>query len=332
MAWSCKVPDSLSCSICLDILKSPVTLQCGHSYCMDCINGYWDQEDCRSVYDCPQCRRIFIPRPVLGKNTILADLTGKMLGTGQPTHPGKDEVGPADVECDFCTQRKLKAVKSCLVCLASYCSTHLQPHYESAAFKRHKLVEVSASMQEKICPKHDKLLEVYCRSDGQCICLLCVMDEHKGHDTVSAAAERKEKQTQFGKKKQRYQQGIQEKEKLLRQLRHKVKALQCSGDEAVDQNEKAYAEIVLMADKRRCAVNEMIRVQEKAAVNQAEALIDRLEKEISELRKGEDGLKQLSLTEDHIHFLQFKLILTLKQERSSPFIPAISVWIPTQHL
>ena len=101
------------------------------------------------------------------------------------------------VECDFCTGRRLKAVKSCLVCLASYCSTHLQPHYLSAAFKRHKLVEVCASMQDKICPKHNKLLEVFCRTDGHCICLLCVMDEHRSHDTVSAAAEREDRQVRL---------------------------------------------------------------------------------------------------------------------------------------
>lgn len=194
MAESCKEPDPLSCSICLDILKSPVTLHCGHSYCMDCVNGYWDQQSHGGVYSCPQCRHAFTRRPVLNKNTVLADLARKTSGARQPTTPERDGVGLGDVECDFCTVRKLKAVKSCLVCLASYCATHLQPHYESAAFKRHKLVEVSASMQEKICSKHDKLLEVYCRTDDQCICLLCVMDEHKNHDTVSAASERKERQ------------------------------------------------------------------------------------------------------------------------------------------
>lgn len=70
---------------------------------------------------------------------------------------------------------------------------------------------------------------------------------------------------------------------------------QCSGDAAVDQNEKAYAEIIQMADKRRCAVNELIRVQEKAAVSQAEAIVDQLEKETCELRKREDELKCHSL-------------------------------------
>lgn len=79
---------------------------------------------------------------------------------------------------------------------------------------------------------------------------------------------------------------------------------QTAGDAAAEQNEKAHAELVLLADRRHSAVEEMIRVQERAAVSRTEALLERLVKQISELRKGEDQLKQLSLTEDHIYFLQ----------------------------
>ncbi|KAM4733957.1 E3 ubiquitin/ISG15 ligase TRIM25-like [Anableps anableps] len=303
MAEKSEAPYSLCCSICLEVLKNPVTLPCGHSYCMDCVNNYWDLDDQKGVCSCPQCRHTFSSRPVLNKNRVLVDLIEKITESGQTTL-GEKETGPKEVECDFCTVKKLKAVKTCLVCLASYCATHVQPHYESAAFKRHKLVEVSGSIQERICSKHDKLLEVYCRSDDECVCLLCVMDEHKGHDTVSAAAGRKEKQKLFGEKKQRYQQGIGEKEKQLRLLRQKIKALKFSRDAALDQNEKIYAEIVLMADKRRSVVKELIMRQEKAAFGQTETLVDRLEKEIRDLRGREDELRKLSSTEDNIYFLQ----------------------------
>ena len=80
------------------------------------------------------------------------------------------------------------------MCLASYCDVHVQPHYESAAFKKHKLVSAFKRLQETICPRHDKLLEVYCRTDRRCICYLCLTDEHKGHDTVLAETEIQHKQ------------------------------------------------------------------------------------------------------------------------------------------
>uniref|UniRef100_A0A667ZEQ2 E3 ubiquitin/ISG15 ligase TRIM25-like n=1 Tax=Myripristis murdjan TaxID=586833 RepID=A0A667ZEQ2_9TELE len=174
--------EKFSCSICLDLLKDPVALPCGHSYCMSCIQSCWDGEDQRKIYSCPQCRQTFTPRPVLRKNTIL-----------QAAPPDGCYAGPGDVACDVCTGRKLKALKSCLVCLVSYCQQHLQPHIESPAFENHKLVDPSKNLKDKLCSRHDEMMKIFCRTDQQCICYLCSMEEHKDHNTVSAAAERTER-------------------------------------------------------------------------------------------------------------------------------------------
>ncbi|XP_036374444.1 E3 ubiquitin/ISG15 ligase TRIM25-like [Megalops cyprinoides] len=308
--------DQFSCSICLDLLKDPVTIPCGHSYCMDCIKGCWDQDDHTGVYSCPQWRQIFTPRPVLGRNTMLAEVVEKLKKTGpQAAPPAHCYAGPGDVACDFCTGRKCKAIKCCLVCLASYCKTHIQPHYEFPAFKKHKMIQASRQLEEMICSHHDKVMEVYCRTDQQCICYLCTMDEHRGHDTVSATAERTEKQKQLGETQRKFQQRIQEREKELQDLRQAVESLTRSAQAAVEDSEKIFTEMIRSIERRRSEVKELIRDQEKAAVSQAERLLKQLEQEIAELRRRDAELEQFSHTEDHIHFLQ---------------IPVSSPWTPTQ--
>lgn len=184
------------CSICLQLLEDPVTIPCGHSYCIKCINTFWDKTNNRGrTYSCPQCREPFCPRPVLKRNTLLADLLEqRRRKTSQNATADDTYAAPGDVQCDACTGRKRKACMFCLVCLASYCEAHLQPHYEVPPLQKHSLIPPSARIKESICVHHDKLLEIYCRTDQQFICLMCVMDNHKGHDTVAVAAEKSEMQ------------------------------------------------------------------------------------------------------------------------------------------
>ena len=51
-------------------------------------------------------------------------------------------------------------------------------------------------------------------------------------------------------------------------------------------------------------MKDLIRAQQRAAVSQAEGLVESLEQEIAELRKRYAELEKISHTEDHILFLQ----------------------------
>ncbi|KAJ7998124.1 hypothetical protein DPEC_G00219320 [Dallia pectoralis] len=317
--------DQFCCSVCLDLLKEPVTIPCGHSYCKSCIESCWDQDDLKGIYNCPQCRQTFTPRPTLRKNNMLAEVVDKLKKTGlQAASTGLCSAGPGDVVCDFCTgTRKQKALMSCLMCLASYCETHLQPHYEVAPLKKHKLIKATTQLQEKICRHHDKLLEVFCRTDQQCICMLCVMDEHKGHDTVSAAAERTEKQKQLGISQQEVQQKVQEREKELKELQQAVESLKRSAQTAVEDSEKIFTELIRSIERRSSELKKLIRDQEKTQVSQVEGLMEKLKQEITELKKRSTELEKISHTEDHIHF--FQSYQSLSSTSVSSDLPSITV-------
>uniref|UniRef100_A0A673MB60 Tripartite motif-containing protein 16-like n=1 Tax=Sinocyclocheilus rhinocerous TaxID=307959 RepID=A0A673MB60_9TELE len=313
--------NEFSCSICLDLLKDPVTIPCGHSYCMSCITGYWDQN---SVYSCPQCRQTFTPRPVLGKNTMLAEVLEKLKKTKrQAARSAQCFAGSGDVECDICTGRKYKAIKSCLVCLESYCKNHFKRHEEFHSGKRHKLTDANGQLQEMICPQHDKLLEIFCRTEQQCICYMCMVDEHKDHNTVSAAAERTEKQRQLEETQRTNQLTIQERQKKLEELREAVESHKRSAQAAVEDSERIFTELIRSIERSRSEVTQLIRDQENAAVSRAEGQLEQLEQEIEDLRRRDAELEQISHTDNHIRF--FQIFQSLSVPPGSTNSPSITV-------
>ncbi|XP_071322661.1 E3 ubiquitin/ISG15 ligase TRIM25-like [Trachinotus anak] len=297
--------EKFCCSICLDLLKDPVTIPCGHSYCMSCINGHWDKEGKENVHSCPQCRQTFKMRPDLEKNTMLADLVEDLKKTGPQAAPADHRyVGPGDVACDFCSGRKRKATKSCLQCLVSYCEQHLQSHYEVAPLKKHKLIEASPNLQANICSRHNEVMKIFCGTDQQCICYLCSMDEHKGHNTVPAAAEMTKRQNKLGQSRQEIQRGIQDRENRVKMLKQEVECINRSADKAVEKCDNLSNELVSQITRRCCAVKSKIRSQLEMEVRRAKELQGKLEQELVELRRKDAELQKLSRTQDQIHFLQ----------------------------
>ncbi|KAM9424649.1 tripartite motif-containing protein 16-like [Pholidichthys leucotaenia] len=316
--------EKFCCSICLDLLKDPVTIPCGHSYCMNCIRSHWDSAIWLGVYNCPQCRKTFRPRPDLVKNVMFAELVEDLKKTGLQDAPADHcYAGPEDVVCDVCTGRKLKAAKSCLDCRASYCEKHLQHHYDAPPLKKHKLINPSKNLQENICSRHDEVMKIFCRTDQQSICYLCTMVEHKGHETVPAAAERTEKQKELEVSRLKIHQRIQDKEKDVKVLQQDVEAILRSADKAVEDSEKIFTEMIRLIQKRSSDVKLQIRIQQGTEVRQVRDLQEKLEQEISDLKRKDTELEQLLKTEDHNQFLHnypSLSVLTLSESTHSSSI------------
>ncbi|XP_046729755.1 tripartite motif-containing protein 29-like [Silurus meridionalis] len=134
-------------------------------------------------------------------------------------------------------------------------------------------LDLLKDLQEKVCSEHYEVLKIYCQSF---ICYLCTMHEHRGHDTVAAAAERAEKQTELKEEQMKFQQRIQKKQKKVQELKQDVNIIKLSAQTAVDDSEKIFTEMFSSMEKKRSEVTELIRDQEKAELSRDQRLISSL--------------------------------------------------------
>ena len=213
-------------------------------------------------------------------------------------------VEPGEVPCDVCTGTQLKALKSCLVCLTSYCHTHLEPHLRVAGLKRHELVEPSDRLEDRMCQKHSRLLELFCQTEQVCVCKFCTEGDHKSHPVVPLKEEYEEKMVQLGKMESEVQQMMQERRRKIQEIKDTVKLSQADADREIADGEQVLAALMRRIEKWRDDLNQVVKEKLKSTEKQAEGLIKELEREIEDLTARSSEVKQLSDTEDPLHFLQ----------------------------
>ncbi|XP_031157057.2 E3 ubiquitin/ISG15 ligase TRIM25-like, partial [Sander lucioperca] len=282
--------DQFVCSICLDVFTDPVTTSCGHNFCKNCIAKHWNTND---RYRCPLCKEGFTKRPDLRVNTFISEIVAQFRQSAQQkasSSSSEQQVSkPGEVPCDVCTGTKLKALKSCLVCLVSYCETHLEPHLTMSGLKRHQLIDPVENLEGRICTEHDKPLELFCKTDQTCVCMLCTVLDHKTHDVVPLKEGYERKKTEA-----EIQQMIQKRRLKIQEIKHSV-------DLSDDIREIAECVQVFTSLKESVELINTIKEQHKTTEKQAEAFIKELEQEISELMKRSTEVEQVLHSEDHLH-------------------------------
>ncbi|XP_060788851.1 zinc-binding protein A33-like [Neoarius graeffei] len=285
--------EQLLCSICLDVFTDPVTTPCGHNFCKSCLTQCWEKsQHCH----CPLCKEKFTKKPELKINTTLrevADLFKKKRGPEKP-----------EVLCDACTGEKLKALKSCLDCRATFCKTHFEPHNHVSSFKKHKLINPVENLEDYICQKHERPLELFCRDDQTCVCQFCTEGDHKNHNTVPIEEESGERKTQLGKTQTDVQQMIQDRLKKIQEIKHSVELSKRSTEKEKADSVEVFTALIRSIERSQAELLEAMEEKQKAAERQAEGLIKELEQEITVLKRRDTELEQLSHTEEHLHLLQ----------------------------
>ncbi|XP_034418652.1 E3 ubiquitin-protein ligase TRIM21-like [Cyclopterus lumpus] len=297
--------DQFLCSVCLDVFTHPVTTPCGHNFCKKCINDYWDTNNQNM---CPMCKKVFTSRPELLVNTFISEMVSQFRQSAQQkassSSSEQQESKPGEVPCDVCTGTKLKALKSCLVCLASYCETHLEPHLTMSGLKRHQLMDPVENLEDRMCTKHDKPLELFCRTDQTCVCMLCTVLDHKMHNVVPLKEEYEGKKVELEKTEAEIQEMIQKRRLKIQEVKHKVELSEEDADREKAEGVQVFTDLKESVERKLNKLINTIEEKQRTTKQQAEDSIRELEQEISELMKRSTEVEKLSLSEDHLHLLQ----------------------------
>ncbi|KAL6490942.1 hypothetical protein MHYP_G00012870 [Metynnis hypsauchen] len=286
--------DQFLCSICLDVFTDPVTTPCGHNFCMKCIRTCWgDSEQCH----CPFCKEKFTKRPELKVNTAFREVVDHFKKkSGCLNKP--------EVLCDACIGAKQKALKSCLDCGLTFCKSHLEPHDHIPKLKKHRLINPVEKLQDYICQRHERPLELFCRDDQNYVCQFCTEGDHKNHNTVLIEEESGEKKSQLEKTQTEVLQMIQDRLKKIKDIKHSVELRKRNTEKEKADSVEVFTALICSIERSQAELLEVMEENQKAAERQVEDLIKELEQEITELKRRDIELEQLSHTEDHLHFLQ----------------------------
>ncbi|KAI5622255.1 E3 ubiquitin-protein ligase TRIM58-like [Silurus asotus] len=296
---------------------------------MACIGGYWKTS---SLFMCPMCKKTFFKQPDISINTVLREIAEQFKDMRIKPVQHVLEKPPEElcleipelippsgplikgVCCDVCTGPQQRAVKSCLVCLTSYCEEHLKTHM--ARFTKHKLIEPVQNLEDRMCKKHERLLELFCKKDQIMVCVLCTEMDHRAHYTVPVEREWSEKKALLRKKEAEVQQMIQLRLKKVEDIKHSIELNKHSALREIEDSMQVFSNLIQMVQKAQSELVFAIEEKQRKTVSWAQGLIEELEREISMLKARNNEIDHLARTDDHIFFLQnLPLLITHPQTK-----------------
>ncbi|XP_067379316.1 E3 ubiquitin-protein ligase TRIM39 isoform X1 [Channa argus] len=300
--------EQLKCCICLDTYTDPVSIPCGHNFCLDCIEGYWNT---KKKAECPLCKEVFKKRPQLRINRTFAEIIDviKRFLLSRQKDEGFFDISSVkseedEVPCDVSNDYKSASVKSCLVCQASYCEIHLTPHLRESALQRHRLMDPDIFSSSHLCRNHNKPLTRFCKQDHTTVCEKCIKMDHKHHKTVPMVKESDRIKTNLRDSKAKIQFMIQTRLRKMKDIENSAALSKKFTEEEIKSSSQVCSKLITTIQTHLDLLIEELKQTQEEAENRAEGLLDELEQEINDLQIRNSELQHLELTQKPLHVLQ----------------------------
>ncbi|XP_026772925.3 tripartite motif-containing protein 16-like protein [Pangasianodon hypophthalmus] len=224
--------------------------------------------------------------------------------TVESTSQPSGDPQPEEVMCDSCIETPLKASKSCLTCMVSYCEEHLRPHLENSKFQSHKLVEPQLDMEQRICEHHHLELQMYCMKDSCCICPQCETEGHQGHNATPIDEARKNIESDLQQKQKEMLKTVTAAEQAINRLQSNSASIESSVVGVHAEIEQQFSILQSAIEDARKQAFDLLEGEHKQAVSQAESIHSHLKQKMLELKKTMGQVERFSKNKNHVDFLQ----------------------------
>ncbi|KAM9718361.1 E3 ubiquitin-protein ligase TRIM21 [Menidia menidia] len=332
--------EQFQCSICLDVFTNPSSTPCGHSFCVSCINRYWDGA---KVCQCPLCKKTFQKRPDLQINRTLREITEQFKsmrgGVAGKEKRGRKGGGDESMQHNLYDELRKKLPRplpnlpisttdglppgesiSALPLqvtnsLASSFPNHIATNVNhtsapppplshcsrSSSRRRFTLSGAASSQNIPLCDVHQRGLMIYCRTDQVCICPECETEEHYDHDTVTVETEWMETKEQLRVSEQEIQEMILQRMGKIEEIKMSLTEMEMAVDRETAGSVCLFSTLASAIERSQAELMEVMELSRRAAEHQADTIMRQLEREIEELRKREKALVELGQSDDHVH-------------------------------
>ncbi|XP_070553604.1 E3 ubiquitin-protein ligase TRIM56-like [Ptychodera flava] len=191
--------DFLTCCICFEKFSDPKQLDCLHSFCLHCLVGYVEKNGhFRQAPKCPVCRAPFrLPKDGargLRDNFFVAGICETMNAYSRSIDKS------VKISCSGCDEvLHNQSASYCLQCGGFLCENCLRHHQRMKATKEHQFIGQRELKDVKswatsrphlisVCKNHrEEMVKLYCKECEVPACVLCSLQDHRGHDVIDIA-------------------------------------------------------------------------------------------------------------------------------------------------
>ncbi|XP_037013887.2 tripartite motif-containing protein 65 isoform X3 [Artibeus jamaicensis] len=159
------------------------------------------------------------------------------------------------------------------------------------------------------CPQHGRLLELFCRTEGRCVCSACTVSECRLHERVLLEVERREHEAQLRAMQEVTRQQATQAESQLQELQQQRSHIQSSACTLASRVSGKFSCLIQALEMRRDLALRDIKVAETQALAQAQEEEQRLQGHLEAVTHVDRRIQGLLEQLDDQTFLQESQLL-----------------------